>query len=341
MDQEFIIPVHVSTKSANYPSPRFAHPEQLTDVLKESGIKIVLGNILKGGTVSQVYESEFENEKVVVKHSETLIPFDPTELSISQNGQNTDNEVLSLLQKSSIRVPELVKVLPGIYTTIMEDLRPSGFQLLNSLILKGELPQNSAEKIGESLAKLAQESRNWKKFETNESPNESIYERGLELRLAYPNSQKQYLELEKIHTENNEHWTWPDGHPKNIFVNADGNTAFIDFGRSYWGDQRFMLPNFLAHIAIYGITGYLKANDSVLYIKNCVQAYKNSEPVDEELLCKYLGMEVLHRANGKWIEGINTSEQKMALYKFGLTIFDLNVNSIESLLDLFKQQSKK
>ena len=42
-------------------------------------------------------------------------------------------------------------------------------------------------------------------------------------------------------------------------------------------------------------------------------------------------MEVLHRANGKWINGIDTAKQKVRLYHFGLNIFDESVNTIEDL----------
>ena len=45
-------------------------------------------------------------------------------------------------------------------------------------------------------------------------------------------------------------------------------------------------------------------------------------------------MEVLHRANGKWIQGVETKEQKLSLYKLGLTVFDEKINTINQLINL-------
>jgi hypothetical protein len=45
-------------------------------------------------------------------------------------------------------------------------------------------------------------------------------------------------------------------------------------------------------------------------------------------------MEVLHRANGKWIDGVETTKQKIRLYEFGLKVFDYKVENIDSLIEL-------
>ena len=58
------------------------------------------------------------------------------------------------------------------------------------------------------------------------------------------------------------------------------------------------------------------------------------EPIDELLFCQYLAMEVFHRANGKWITGIDTKKQKLALLKFGYTVFDEKIYIINKLLNL-------
>lgn len=330
-----VLPISIGSKKRSYPAPIISSKDHLQTTLRNFGLNITLEGTLKGGTTSQVYEARLNDKRVVVKHTENVIPFDPTEIFINKNGHNTDTKVLKILSHStSIRVPHVLYHYPKITTTIMEDLRPEGFQLLNPLLLHGELPENSAAAIGNALAKLAQESRNWKRFPTNESAQESIYERGLELRLAYPNSQKQYLFLEKEFTENDEHWVWPDGHPKNIFIKPNGEIAFIDFGRSHWGDQRYILPNLLAHIVIYSLAGYIDPSKAKQYISICISAYRELEPVDEQLFCEYLAMEVLHRCNGKWVEGIEKREQKVKLYNFGLKVFDDNIKTIEKLLQL-------
>ena len=334
--QTFVLPISKGSQKRSYPaSSTLSNKDQLQTALKKIGVDAMLEGTLKGGFISQIYEARINNKLVVVKHTENVTPFDPTELFINRKGHNIDTKVLKLLSKSkTIRVPHVYYFFPKITTTIMEDLLPEGFQLLSSLLVKKELPANSASSIGTMLANLARESKNWKQFSTNESAQESIYERGLELRLAYPNSQSQYLSLEKQFTENATNWVWPDGHPKNMFVKPNGEVAFIDFGRSHWGDQQYMLPNFLAHIVIYSIAGYLNKEQTKTYIINCVSAYKKLEPVNEKLFCEYLAMEVLHRGNGKWIEGINKRKQKIKLLNFGLTIFDDNIYSIEKLLQL-------
>jgi len=250
-------------------------------------------------------------------------------------GLKTDVDVLHKLNQSkNIRVPGIIKWIPEINTTIIEDLRETGFFLLNDQIIKNKLDIDSASYIGISIANLLIESKKWKKFNTNESAEQSIYERGLELRLAYPNTQKEYLYLEKEFIGNNKNFCWPDGHPKNIFINQKGECAFIDFGRSHWSDQRYMLPNFLAHIVIYCLAGYIKKDLAKEYILECVKSYKNIEPINEEIFCQYLAMEVLHRANGKWITGIEKKEQKLALLNFGMTVFDNKVNTVSKLLTL-------
>ena len=83
-----------------------------------------------------------------------------------------------------------------------------------------------------------------------------------------------------------------------MLVSPVEEVCFIDFGRSIWADQRYMLPNFLAHIVIYGLAGYIKPNLAKQYLLDCVYAYKKLEPVEESLFCRYLAMEVLHRSMG-------------------------------------------
>lgn len=335
--KQYIVPVSISSHPPKYNPLKYNTPETLTNALRKYNCNITLKESLKGGEVSQVYASSLHGTPVVVKHTGDLISSDPVDLSLSKKDHLIDTKVLKLLQHSAIRVPKVIAVFPGIYTTIMEDLRAEGYMLLQTYFIKGKLPIESAGKIGESLALLGQTARMWKPFKTSESAEESIYERGLELRLAYPNDQKQYLFLEKEFISNNQYWVWPDGHPKNMLINAEGDVSFIDFGRSHWGDQRYMLPNFLAHIVIYALSGYINKKQSSLYIRRCIEGYRKHESVDEPIFCQYLAMEVLHRANGKWIEGINIGEQKIPLYKFGLTIFDKNITTFENLLQIIEE----
>lgn len=338
MNNVYVHPVSSSLKKVIFPKPSLHTKELLLNVLQKKELNITLGKTLKGGTVSQVYEAELDNKKAIVKHTEDLYPFDPTEIFISKKGHNQDTKILKILSKSkNIRVPKILYFFPEITTTVMEDLREKGLSLLSDIILSKKLPLNSAEKIGRSLANLAVESRNWKIFTTNESAHQSIYERGLELRLAYPNTQEQYLYLEKEFIENKRYLMWPDGHPKNMFVNNSGEVIFIDFGRSVWADQRYMLPNFLSHIAIYSLVGYYSQREAINFIDNTIRSYKTIDNINEAIFCQYFGMEILHRATGKWLSGISKTDNKVKLFRFGLMIFDNKILSIGHLLDLFKR----
>lgn len=333
-NNKFVNPISVDSKKRMYPKPSsLVNKLNLQKELQKRGLNIVLKESLKGGFISQVYSAKLDKKEIVVKHTAGAIPFDPTELYLDKKSHNVDCKVLKKLQKNSkIKVPELLFDFPDITTSIMENLYYQNFELMQNQIFDKKLSLKAAKSVGDSLAHLNIESRQWKEFSVVQIALMSIYERGLELRLAYPNSQKEYLTLEKTYTENNQYWSWPDGHPKNIFVNKKGEVAFIDFGYSQWADQRFMLPSHLAHIIIYALVGYINLDLAKEYIKECVDTYKKIEYVDENIFCQYLGMEVLHRANGKWIQGIETKEQKLALYKFGLTVFDDKINKISRLV---------
>lgn len=335
---EFINSVLPSHTRKDYPSPMFPKKEDLENALKIKGINVILNEPLKGGFFSKVYSAKLDDSPVVVKCIDSVTPFDPTEFFIDRKQYDTDIKVLELFSQSlKIKVPKVHLKIPEVNTVIMEDLREDGYVLLNDLILGKKLDINSSGKIGEALANLIKESRNFEEFETNESAEQSIYERGLELRLAYPNSQKEYLYLEKEFVGNNKYFCWPDNHPKNIFVKENGDCSFIDFGRSVWADQRYMLPNFLAHIVIYSLAGYIPKGLAENYVRECVDSYKKIEPIDEDIFCQYLAMEVLHRANGKWIAGVDKKEQKLALQQFGLTVFDEKVKTINQLVNLLNK----
>lgn len=334
---KYLHSVFPSLKPKKYPKQTpLLDRMNLQKELQKKGLKIELKENLKGGFISQVYSADLEGRPVVVKHTEGAFPFDPTELYLDKKSHRVDTQVLKNLQKSlKLKVPRLLYDFPEITTSIMENLYSEGFSLMQDDIFKNRFSVKAAEGVSRSLAYLTIESRKWKEFpEIVQNAQMSIYERGLELRLAYPNSQKEYLALEKIYLENNNYFSWPDCHPKNVFVNKDGDVAFIDFGYSQWADQRFMLPSHLAHIVIYCLAGYIEKDLAKEYILRCIDTSKQIVPVDEEIFCQYLAMEVFHRANGKWVEGVETKEQKLSLLKFGMTVFDDKVNSITKLTSL-------
>lgn len=336
MDNTVINPVTVDQNKRVYAktSP-FIDKIKLQKELQKRGLKLILKENLKGGFISQVYSATLAGKEVVVKHTAGAIPFDPTELYLDKKSHDVDCNILKNLQNNpKIKVPKLLFDFPDITTSIMENLYSKDFELMQDQIMNKKLSIKAAESVGRSIAYLIIESRKWKKFPVVQTASMSIYERGLELRLAYPNSQKEYLLLEKEYGKNNKYWSWPDCHPKNIFVNQKDEVAFIDFGYSQWADQRFILPSHLAHIVIYSLTGFIEKDLAKDYILRCIDTSKEIESINESIFCQYLAMEVFHRANGKWVVGIETKEQKLALLKFGFTVFDNTINSINKLIGL-------
>jgi thiamine kinase-like enzyme len=316
-----------------FPAPLFARQEDLVTALRVRGLDLKLGEALKGGVASQVYAATLEGKPVVVKHTEHLLPGDdPTDHWIHRDIQQVDALILQKLQGSPVKVPAVLQHFPDITTTVMEDMRESGFGLLSQQILDRKLNPKAAEHIGKSLAKLAQELRKIQQLEPFDTAEENIFERGLELRLVYPNEQAEYTALEQEYLGHNQYVLWPDGHPKNMLVNPAGEVTFIDFGRSHYGDQRYMLPNFLAHIVLFHLGGYIEIKETVEFVQSCVQSYQTLEEINEGLFCQYLGMELLHRGFGKWISGIETKEQKGKALTFGLSIFDHKIARVDQLI---------
>ena len=338
--------IYINPISINSIKPKFREGTGLDNItslqlfLKAQGLNIKLGNTLKGGVDSQVYEAVLNFKKVVVKHTEDRgdklfePPFSPVDFYVARENHNIDAKILNLLSDSSISVPKILHHFQEQSTTIMDDLREDGFELLSNIIIKGGLNINSASNIGKKLGQLCNFGQKLPEFDTVKNRYTQIFERGLELRLAYPNTQTEYLCVEKEFVNNVQGWMWPDGHPKNIFVDIKGDIRFIDFGGTYWGDQRFMLPNFLAHIVLFSLAGYLNKEDAVKYIYACVNGYRESQNIQEDIFCKYLVMEIFHRSFGKWIDGIDTPEQKLSCLSFALNMVKRNILDMNGLTSL-------
>jgi hypothetical protein len=319
-------------------------PEKLQEFLINQGLNIQLLLPLKGGVDSQVYSAKLDEKNVVVKHTEDRSqsvynpPFSEIDFFVDRENHNMDTKVLKKLSKSTVRVPEVIRHFPEVTTTIMEDLKDSGYELMLTMIVNNNLSLDTAFSMGDKLAELALISKEWESFECYKNPYIQFFERGLELRLAFPNTQKEFTELKEAFTNKKRYWMWPDSHPKNIFINnKTGEVAFIDFGGSYWGDQNFMLPNFIGQFLIYVTGGYISVEFALGYIEKIISAYSNKISIDETLLCKYVGMEVLHRAYGKWVEGVNNSNHKIKNIKLGLMIFENHIVTIDGLFKLIKE----
>jgi len=110
---QFIHPVKPQSKPVQYSRPQLSDRKKLEQALIRKGLKIRLGNTLKGGFISQVYEADLNGEPVVVKHTESLIPYDPTELFLDKESHNVDSQVLKNLQNQLlITVPKLIYHFP-------------------------------------------------------------------------------------------------------------------------------------------------------------------------------------------------------------------------------------
>ena len=186
MDKVIINPVTVDQNKRIYPKPSlFIDKTNLQKKLQKRGLNIIFKENLKGGFISQVYSAILDGREVVVKHTAGAIPFDPTELYLDKKSHDVDCQVLKNLQNNpKIKVPKLLFDFPEITTSIMENLHSEGFELMQDQIINKKLSIKAAENIGSSLAYLSIESRSWKKFSVVQTAPMSIYERGLELRLA-------------------------------------------------------------------------------------------------------------------------------------------------------------
>lgn len=310
--------------------------EQLTELLMSRGVELAIEGSLKGGVVSQVYSArDPAGHRLVVKHTTDWVDEDPTMITVSRQGQNVDARVLDYLaNESKVRVPRVLHHFADVPVTVMEDLRASSFRLLSESLLEGNLPLESAAGVGRDIALMHLSLGRCRKFATNESAWESYYERGLELRLAYPNDRRWYSTLEHRFTTSNQQLIAVDTHPKNMFVDPWGNLAWIDFGRSVWADRDFALPNCLAHIALYCLTGRIDGRVGATYISDAVASYRQFLPIEDAVFCTYFAGEILHRWAGKWITGIETADEKIAVLRRGLLIFDQEVFAIGRLLQL-------
>lgn len=334
--EKYVTPVSISDEPIVYEQSKKPSMEELEDLLKNRGLKdIQLLRILHGGYMSQVYSAISNGEPVVVKHTIDTYPTDPTSFSISREIQNTDAKVLSLLEENPyVKTPKIYRHFPDITTTVMEDLGVNRFNLFLTHIKNRTLNEESAITIGKAMAHLSRESRNWEEFDTDQSAHQNIYDRGLELRMAYPNSQKEYLEVEQRFTQNNIGWIWVDGTPKNILLDEKSNPAFIDFGLSCFADQQHTLPGFLSHLAVYSLAGIIDRNFTARYISKAIETYNKLDFFDEVAFSKYFGTEILHRSMGKRIPGINTASQKLRILEYGLRLFDDNISTISTLINL-------
>gem|GEM_PF-1144923 len=341
---DYILPVSATFRDIQYPEPIVKSNKHLEELLKEQSYSVSIGNSLGGHTTNTVFEGTMDKKAVIVKHTEHSIPQTPIEYMIMSDAHDTEVKILKKLQNSeTARAPKLLANAQKIKTLVIEDLRASGFQDISKLILKKKFPVDSAEQFGTALAQFAVETRTWEEFKTNESAVLAFYEHSLEMLIAYPNEIERYKRLEAAFSLKDEElaedeapkrlFVWAESSPENVLITKDGKLAFIDFGRSYWGDQQFMLASFIAHLLVNTLVGFISVKDVSTYIPTCLKAYVGISPLDDEsVVVEYIAMEMLHRAHGKGFQGIKNTAQSLEIEAFARSILDSKVKTIKKLL---------
>lgn len=334
INTNYVTPVGAS-KTPYQPAVQVPTAEQIASLLAGRGYEVELGERLKSGTMSQVFEATDANGRaVIVKQTNDSTSTDPTSVTFSAKGHFIDTALLRHLD-GSVRVPEVIATFDDAPVTVMEDLRSDGFVLLQDLLLNGEVPP-SGGKFGIDIALILSAFEQHHEFYAITSGRQEFYERGLELRMAFPPSDSYYELLEQRFTTENQQLIPVDMHPKNIFINENNTPAWINFGRSTWADRDYALPNCLAHFAIVALAGYIERTEAVTLITSAVEGYRSMREIDDDVFCKYFGCEVMHRWAGRWIEGIDSTQQKLAIAEFGLSIFERDVSTIEELCSLLE-----
>lgn len=341
----FILPVSATIRDIKYPDPVIPSKEKLEKMLRGEGIQINIVDDLSHEN-NHLYAGMIEGRPVIVKHIEQRIPKTPVEFFIMVDGHAVEAKVLKKLQGTDINVPELIQAVPKLTTNIIEDLREKNYVNLSTMILRKKLPLGTAGKIGTALGKLAHTSKQWTDFNTEASSARIYFTHSLELLVAFPHNLDLYealrtsfvLDMPENDEETTRGFVWSESNPQHVMVNKDGDISFIDFSDSFFGDQRFMISQMIAHIIAYAHAGYIKASDAATYLSELVKAYLSVTPIrDEEIAVRYIAMELLHVSNGKDIEGIDTTKQVLNIQSFARDIFDKEMKTIKQVLSALKK----
>jgi len=319
---------------ARHLHPHTSHLQALIRVSQIIPQGTEVGDPISGGYASQVFEGFFNGRPVIIKHTEDL-ENPGSNLILSRKAIETGIKVISLLQEvAEIRVPNVIAYDPEIATMVMEDLREDGYVHTPKYVRENHsLPAESARKAGLAFGHLVRESRSWGPELPTRTAMEDILLTTRGIVATYgPNS---FYEIRIIQRFiQNQGWVWWDSTPNNTLVKGDGKTAFIDFDSSCWGDRQITLPMFLSHIIIYGLTGHMDRSDAIEYIRNCVQAFREVESLDESAFCQYAAMEILGNSKGQFTQvGVGDS-QTSVLESFAKKVLETNMDRIDDLIDL-------
>ena len=341
----YILPVSATFRDINYPEPLIRSKESLESKLQSKDISVSLEDQVSPG----VYKAKLNGKAAIVKHIENKVPRTPIEFLVMADRYVTEVKVLKKIQDTKdVKAPQVLYPFPKLNTFIMEDLSAEGYTSLADQILKKRLNVKSAAKIGAALGYLSINSRKWEEFKTNESAQLNYYNRSIEMLISYPHNLQRYEEMGRQYSQYTEdkeeqenkkrNFVWPDSTPQNMMITKDGDPAFVDFERSYWGDQQIMIAAFMAHIILYSLIGYIKVEDAVSYLKEVFKVYKSIDAdITESVVIEYIAMELLHRSNGKGIHGITSSDDSLIIQKFARMLFDREPTNISGLLSYLKK----
>lgn len=293
--------------------------------LREAELEI--HEVLQGGVVSIVasgtYIADGERTPVAVKHTKKEIKpgakfcyHDIKDfLSNAYASQKLDAQILEDLQENTdIKVPKLIKYFEKENVTILENFNPDGFGLLQDSLIKGEkLDPKVFENIGRTLAHINNFSKNsGKKYKGLEDPQMQMEQRFVELMTSLYDGRMQYFNQlwEDIHNSENRYFGWPDGHPKNIAVDKENSVLIFDFGRSVEFDLDYVLPNFLAHILLFSLTGAIDFELGIQYVQKTIQSFNSNAKklnpnytFNERKFVWYAVAEIAHRGKTmRWID---------------------------------------
>ena len=319
--------------------------------------KVEANEVLAGGVISSVKAGTLTDKKdasvrhIVVKHTNRKVVGGPhfsyTDNELIEKAPKThklDIDILYLLQNDKhVHVPQIHHANKRHNLKVMADFRKHGFELMQELLVRNELPLESAKAYGVSLGylQLRLTSPKFAKVKPVENSLLQIRERLQEIHILSYDNLERYRELEgKFLTDDGLIYT--DGHPKNIAVNPTGDVVLFDFGRVIRGSLQYPAPNFAAHIGLAMLSGCVTAEFGSRYISDFLQAYKKLIPVEEEWFIKFFVTEVLHRGLAmRWIDrriagNTNPSKLKLASHMLYLNAFDSKSHpqTVSELLEL-------
>src|SRR3989344_6573897 len=158
----YILPVSATYRDIKYPEKIVNTVEGLERRLKGRKLNISIGKKLHKDSLSDLYEGTLDRTKVLVKHTENVVPQTPIEFLIMSDGFDTDITVLKLLDViEEIKVPKIIHNAQKFATVVLEDVRTEGYSSLAEQISQKKLSMQSAVPIGKSLAHLAAISQKW------------------------------------------------------------------------------------------------------------------------------------------------------------------------------------